>query len=171
MRALTFGLGGGGVVVALMALVYFQSPSTFLSPVFQWSLVIVYLVAMVGVLLRRPPYKRLEAIRAAVVVYMLVSASYYVYTYALYEVFDPTLYELQSELMIENAQRFQTGTPGRAAEAPEVVYAPERLRYTLGGIAYNYVFGLLSGVAVAFLLGNLLGVKSDDAATSDTVGA
>ena len=157
MRGIAYGLAGGGVVVAAMALVYSQSRAAFLSPVFQWSLAALYLVAMALAALRRPPAPKLVAIRAALVCYLLVSASYYLYTYLLYEVFDPELYALQSELMIENAQRFQSGTPGRLAETPEQLYAPERLRYTFGGVTYNYAFGALSGAAVAFLLGSLLG--------------
>lgn len=157
MRGIAYGFAGGGVVVATMALVYSQSREAFLSPLFQWSLIVVYLVAMTLAALRRPPAPRTVAVRAALICYLLVSASYYLYTYLLYEVFDPDLYGLQSELMIANAERFQSGQPGRLSDSPAVVYAPERLRYTLSGIAYNYAFGALSGAAVSFLLGTLLG--------------
>ena len=161
-RAVAYGLAGGGVVVGVMALVYAQSREAFLSPVFQWSLVIVYLAAMVGTLLRRPPIPRGDAIRAALVTYLLVSACYYLYTYALYEWFDPELYGLQSRLMIENVRAAQAGEPGLASESAAVKYAPENLRYTFSTVAYSYALGALSGAAVAFLLGNLLGAKPDD---------
>lgn len=167
MRGILYGFAGGGVVVAAMALVYSQSRAAFLSPVFQWSLTVIYLVAMILAALRRPPAPRIEAIRSALVCYLLASASYYLYTYLLYEAFDPELYELQSELMIANAERFQSGQPGRLADSPAVLYAPERLRYTLSGIAYNYAFGALSGAAVSFLLGTLLGRGDDPDTTTD----
>ncbi len=160
MRGLAYGIAGGGVVVAIMAAVYRESREAFLSPIFQWSLLVVYLVAMVLVLVRRPQLERMAATRTALITYMTVSACYYLYTYLLYEVFDPSLYELQSELMIENAERYATGTPGEAAETAKFKYAPERLHYTLGGIFYNYALGILSGAAVAFLLANLFGRKT-----------
>jgi len=162
VRGIAFGLAGGGLVTLTMSLVYAQSREAFLSPVFQWSLVVVYIAAMTLPLLRRPQLERMAAIRTALVAYMLVSACYYMYTYALYEFFDPSLYELQSELMIENAQRYSTNTPGSAQQAPEQIYSPENLAYTPGGVAYSYALGILSGAAVAFLLGNLLGRSSPD---------
>ena len=149
--------------MATMALVYSQSRAAFLSPIFQWSLVVIYLAAMVLAALRRPPAPRMRAIRAALICYLLVSASYYLYTYLLYEVFDPELYGLQSALMIENAQAFATGTPGRLAESPESLYAPERLRYTAGGLLYSYALGALTGAAMAFIIGTLLGRGDDEA--------
>lgn len=161
MRALVYGLAGGGLVVATMAAIYSQSKEAFLSPVFQWSLVILYLIAMVLVLLRRPQLEKMEAVRTSLVTFMIISACYYLYTFLLYEFFDPSLYELQSELMIENAEYYATGTPGYLNETPQVKYAPEKLKYTLGSIAYNYALGILSGAAVSFLLGNLFGRKSE----------
>ena len=145
-----------------MALVYSQSPSLFLSPIFQWSLLLIYGLAMAGSLLPRPQLSRFEATRTALVVFVIVSASYYLYTYLLYENFDPSLYELQSKLMIENAERFQTGTPGAFEETPAQLYSAERLRYTPGGILYNFAFGCLSGAAVAYLLGLVLGYKPEE---------
>ena len=154
-----YGLAGGGVVVTVMALVYSQSPALFLSPLFQWSLLLLYGVAMALSLLRRPQLSRSEATRTALTVFVLVSASYYLYTYLLYEVFDPTLYELQSELMIENAERYATGTPGKFEETPAELYSVERLRYTPGGVLFNFALGCLSGAAVSYLLGLALGYR------------
>ena len=159
MRGWLYGFAGSGALVGTMALVYGQSRAFFLSPVFQWSLVIIYLGAMALSLLRRPQLPQPEAIRTALIVFVCVSGAYYGYTYLLYEVFDPELYQLQSELMIENAERYQTGSPGRFEETPAELYAPARLQYTLSGIAFNFALSCLSGAAVAYLLGTLLGRK------------
>ena len=151
-------MAGGGLVVALMAVSYANSVELFLSPLFQWSLVVPYLATMVlAVAATRPRPERLTATRIAFVAFALVSACYYVYTYLLFEVFDPELYARQSELMIANAERFDAGEPGRLEDSPAVRFAPERLRYTLGGTLFAYVQSLLFGGAVAFLIGHLLG--------------
>ena len=162
--AALIGIAGGGVVVALMAGVFAASPELFLSPLFQWSLAVVYLVAMLLASLRRPPLPRAQAVRNAFVAYLFVSASYYLYYYLLFEVFEPTLVERQSELLVENARRYLEASPGDLASDPAVIYAPERLRQTVGGTVFNFAQGAIFGAAFSFLLGVLVGARDNRAA-------
>ena len=155
--AFLIGLAGGGLVVPVMSLVYRANPTVFLSPVFQWSLGIIYLAAMLVAGAGRPAYERSTATRRAFVAFALVSASYYLYYFLLLAVFDPSLVELQSELMIENARAFGLAKPGAAVDQPEVLYAVERLRPSVGGTFYSFVQGLLFGGALSFLIGYALG--------------
>jgi len=161
-RAILYGFAGAGVVVSIMAVIYSQSRELFLSPIFQWSLLIPYLIAMILVLMKRPPYFQGEAIRAALVVFLIVNACYYLYTFLLYEVIDQSLYQLQSDLMIANSKEHGLGTPGDVSQLPEVMYAPESLKYTLGKVMLWYAQGAIFGAAIAFLMGTLLGKKDPD---------
>jgi len=77
----------------------------------------------------------------------------------LYEVIDPNLYQLQSELMIANSKQHGLGTPGDVSQLPEVMYAPESLQYTFSKVMLWYAQGAIFGAAISFLLGNLLGKK------------
>ena len=140
-----------------MASVYAASPDLFLSPLFQWSLVFVYLAAMVLASLRSPRLPRMAAVRNALVAYLCVSACYYLYYYALFEFFAPELVERQSELMIENARRYLGQQPGAAADDPAVRFAPDELRPTAGGTFFSFAQGALFGAASSFLLGFLVG--------------
>ena len=149
------------MVVATMFAVYSASPEAFLSPVFQWSLGIIYLAAMLLAAAGRPPYTRLGATRRAFVAFALVSVSYYGYYYLLLRHFDPDLVELQSRLMIDNARAHGLAEPGRAGDAPEVLYSPDRLRPTPGGTVFSFVQGLLFGGALSFSIGYLLGREAD----------
>ena len=144
-----------------MAGVFAASPDLFLSPVFQWSLVIVYLVTMVLASLRRPPLPRMSAVRNAFVAYLCVSASYYLYYYLLFEVFEPELVERHSELLIENHRRYIAQAPGSLSDDPTVIYAPERLRQTIGGTVFSFAQGAIFGAAFSFLLGVLVGERDN----------
>lgn len=144
-----------------MAGVFAASPDLFLSPLFQWSLTVVYLAAMILASLRRPALPRARAIRHALVAYLFVSASYYLYYYLLFEVFEPTLVERQSELLVENARRYLGQSPGSAAEDPAVLYAPDRLRQTVSGTLFNFAQGAIFGAASSFLLGVLVGARDN----------
>jgi hypothetical protein len=161
-RAVLYGFATGGLVVALMAAVYSQSSEFFLSPVFQWSLIIPYLIGMVLALLRRPAYTRSEATRVALVVFLLANACYYAYTVLLYEVIDPDLYQLQSDLMIANQKKYGLGEPGELSQSPEIRFAPENFKYTFGKVFLWYAQGAIFGAAVAFLLSFLLGRKDPE---------
>lgn len=144
-----------------MAAVYSASAELFLSPMFQWSLGVVYLAAMVLASLRSPKLPRGRAVRNAFVAYLLVSASYYLYYFLLFEYFDPTLVERQSALMIENARAYLDQAPGSAADDPAVLFAPDRLRQTAGGTLFNFVQGAIFGAAFSFLLGFAVGRSND----------
>lgn len=117
---------------------------------------------MVLVLMKSPPYFQGAAIRAALVVFLIVNACYYLYTFLLYEVIDPNLYQLQSDLMIANSKQHGLGTPGDVSQRPEVMYAPESLTYTFGKVMLWYAQGAIFGAAIAYLLGTLLGKKDPD---------
>ncbi len=170
-RAIAYGLAGGGIVVATMFLVYSQSRATYLSPVFQWSLTLIYLAFMVLVLLRRPPYTKFDALKAAFVAYLCISACYFLYNFALYEVFDPELYGLQSELMIENAIEYEIGAPGTIGQSPEQLYAVANLRQGFGSMTLSYAQSAIYGFAGAFLLGQLLGRREGPGAAPDNKAA
>ena len=150
-----------------MAAVYSASPGLFLSPLFLWSLSIVYLATMLLASLRSPRLPRARAVRNAFVAYLFVSASYYAYYFLLLEYFDPALVELQSELMIESARRNLTQAPGSLADDPAVMYAPERLRQTVGSTLLTYAQGAIFGAAFSFLLGFLVGAPESDAPAAD----
>ena len=158
-RGIRFGLAGGGAVVLVMALVYWRSRELFLSPIFQWSLLVLYLVAMLLAAAPRDRFTRKEALQAGAIAVLLTSAAFYLYTYMLYEVFDPSLYDLQSQLMIENAQQFAVSNPGEMSQSPQVIYAPENLKYTFSGILRNYAQGAIVGIAAAYLLAQAVGKK------------
>ena len=143
-----------------MAAVYAFDRRLFLSPLFQWSLGIYYLLAMVLAAYRAPRLPRMIATRNAVVAYVLVSGSFYLYYYLLFEVFDPELVTLQSELMIENARIYLEQKPGIAQDDPAVTFAPENLRQSIGGTFFNFAQGTIFGVAFSFLIGYALG-RSD----------
>ncbi len=161
------GLAAGGLMVLVMFGVYQASPSTFLSPVFQWSLGIFYLVAMLLAAASRPAFDRWTATRRAFLAFAAVSACFYVYYFLLLRYFDPALVDLQSELMIENARLYGLTKPGASAEQPETLYAADRLRPTFGGSFYSYVQGLLFGGAISFLMGYAFG-QGQQASPSDT---
>ena len=146
-----------------MALVYSRSRELFLSPLFQWSLLLLYAVVMIVAAAKRPPYERAEATRAALVAYLLVSLSYYVYYYFLFEVLDPELYQLQSELYIANARAYGLTEPGSLNERLEDKFAPQNLRLSLTDIAFSMARGAVLGAAVSYALGFLLGVPSPKA--------
>ena len=155
-----------------MAAVYSASPELFLLPPFQWSLLVVYLAAMVLASLRSPRLPRARAVRNALVAYLGVSACYYLYYYLLFEYFDPGLYELQSELMIENARRYLGQTPGSLADDPAVTFAPERLRQTAGGTFFSFAQSAIFGAAFSFLLGFLVcapGEATDQVGRADRI--
>lgn len=145
-----------------MAVIYSQSREFFLSPIFQWSLLIPYLIFMVLVLLKRPPLFQGAAIRASLVVFLIINACYYLYTFLLYEVIDPNLYQLQSDLMIANSKQHGLGTPGDVSQRPEVLYAPESLQYTFSKVMLWYAQGAIFGAAISYLLGTLLGKKEQE---------
>lgn len=145
-----------------MAAVYSASPELFLLPPFQWSLLVVYLAAMVLASLRSPRLARARAVRNALVAYLGVSFCYYAYYFLLFEVFDPELYGLQSELMIENHRRYIEQAPGSLADDPAVMYAPERLRQTFGGTVFGFAQSAIFGAAFSFLLGFLVGRPGED---------
>ncbi len=140
-----------------MAAVYATDRSVFLSPLFQWSLLIVYVIAMGLAAYRQPRLGRAIATRNAFVAYILVSACYSTYYFLIFEVFDPSLVDLQSELMIENARLYLTNAPGIAADDPALTFAPDRLRQTPGGAFLNFAQGMIYGAAFSFLLGYVLG--------------
>jgi len=114
---------------------------------------------MVLALLKRPQLNQGSAIRSALVVYLIMNAAYYAYPFLLYEVIDPSLYQLQSDLMIANSKLHGLGTPGDVSQRPEVLYAPESLKYTFSKVMLWYAQGAIVGAALAFLLGSLLGKK------------
>ncbi len=143
-----------------MAAVYAADRSLFLSPLFQWSLGIVYLAAMILAAYRQPRLTRFHATRNAFVAYLLVSASFSLYYFLLFEYFDPTLVDLQSELMIENARQYLTQSPGVAADDPALTFAPSELRQTASGAFLTYAQGTIFGAAFSFLLGYALGRSS-----------
>ena len=65
--------------------------------------------------------------------------------------------------MIENHRRYIEQTPGSLADDPAVMYAPERLRQTLGGTVFSFAQSAIFGAAFSFLLGYLVGAPGEDA--------
>lgn len=113
-------------------------------------------------LLNRPQYFTGDAIRVAVVVFLIINAGFYIYFFLLHEVIDPDLYNLQSELFIKNAKENGSGTPGDISQRPEVKFAPETFKLTFGSVMLKYVSGAIIGAAISYLLGTLLGKKDPD---------
>ena len=140
-----------------MLAVLLGSEAAFLSPVFQWSLGVIYLAAMLLAAAGQPSYSRSEATRRAFVAYAVVGLCYTVYSFLLFRLIKPELVELQSQLMIENARAYALTAPGLAAEQPEVMFSVERLRPTVMGTVFSYAQSLLFGGALAFLVGFALG--------------
>lgn len=151
-----------------MAGVYASSPAIFLSPLFQWSLGVVYLAAMLLASLRNPKLPRARAVRNAFVAYLGVSVSYYLYYFLLFEYFDPDLVQLQSELMIDNARAYLESAPGIAGENPNVLFAPDKLRQSASGTVFSFAQGAIFGAAFSFLLG--FGVGAGERVTSKAAG-
>ncbi len=145
-----------------MAAVYAADRGLFLSPVFQWSLSLIYALAMVLAAYRQPRLPRFTATRNAFVAYVIVHACFSLYYYLLFEYFDASLAELQSELLIENARKYLEQRPGVAADDPALTFAPEKLRQTAGGAFLNFMQGTIFGAAFSFLLGYGLGRADAD---------
>ncbi len=112
--------------------------------------------------MKRPSYFKGSAIRTALVTFLIINACYYLYTFLLYEVIDPGLYQLQSDLMIANSKTHNLGTPGDVSQRPEVMYAPESLKYTFSKVMLWYAQGAIFGAAISFILGNILGKKEPE---------
>lgn len=146
-----------------MAAVYSSSRELFVNPLFLHSLTIVYLAAMVMASLRSPRLPRSQALRNAFVAFLCVNACYYVYYFVVIRYLDPELVQLQSELLIESAREGSGRAPGRLADDPAYLYAPDKIRPTAGGTLLSYAWSAILGAAFSFLLSFLVGAPGTPA--------
>jgi uncharacterized membrane-anchored protein YitT (DUF2179 family) len=112
--AIRYGIIGGVGVLAYFLLFYWSNVRLFFNPVVVWSVLIVYITAMVGACAKQRQqqvhFSFREALRTAFLTFAIASLCYHVFIYLMYNIIDPELVEVQKELFFEQmtamAQRF-----------------------------------------------------------------
>lgn len=148
---LLYGLIAGLITVTYFLLFYTVNPRIMLGSIVWWSSLVIYLIAMVLAVKKRASkaenYITLRsALQTGFLVFVIANLLFYTFFYLLFGLFDPSLVDLQKEMMSAN--------PAVADELNTKDFS-----VTLSGTFFNYLYSLIGGFLLA--LGIAAVMKSD----------
>ena len=134
--AILHGLLAGLITIIYFAVFYSISARTMLSPLVWWSSLIIYLVAMTMAVKKcaaqSDTFKGIRpGIQVAFLVFVLANFLFYLFFYLLFGIFDPSLVEVQKEMMAANPA---------AAEQLDKDFS-----VTLSSTFFNFLYSLIGG--------------------------
>ena len=153
-KSLVFGTAAGLLTICAYLLAYFLNKDLFFSPWLTYGTFLFYLAAMYWVALQtrdaiEGPFLWKDALRVAFLTFVVAHAWYYVFYYVVHQL-DPSLAEMQKELMREALPRFTE--PARLPEAYRELDEND-FRVTPGMAFFGWAQGAIFGFVLAALVG------------------
>lgn len=145
--AIIHGLIAGLITILYFVILYAISPPTMLNPLVWWSSLIIYLVAMYLAIKKSSTqstnFRGIQpGIKVGFLVFVLANFLFYIFFYLLFGVFDPSLVELQKEMMASNPS---------AAEQLDKDFS-----VTLSSTFFNFIYSLIGGFILSLGIAAIL---------------
>jgi hypothetical protein len=152
-KGVVFGSIAGALTVGFYLVLYFVDKNHLLDPwatylPFVFYLGAMYMASRQSALETEGPFPWKDALRIAFLVYLVANAWFYAFYYLIHQ-FDPSLADLQKELM--RASLPQYTEPGKLSQAYEELETHD-FKVSLGDAIFGWARGAILGFGLAALV-------------------
>lgn len=160
-RQVFYGIAAGIVCVGYYLVFYLIEKKLFFHPWVYWSSWLPFLGLMVFATLRdrkmvEGPYALRQALKTCFSVFVIGSAIFQCFYYILFNFADPSLVQIQQEVIRESLEYYRANLGDRVVGQLEQGAAADRLKYGLGtavqSFARSAIGGFIVSLALAFAL-------------------
>jgi len=152
--AIRYGVIAGLTIVAYFLLFYFIKPRLLFNPFIYWASLGVYIAIVWKALLDEKKkvgeeYDFQMALRTAFFIFVIANLIYYLFYYILFGLIDPSLIELQKEVMEEAMAARKSMLSEEQLEALEKSMRDDSMKVTPGSVFFTYIRALIGNFLLA----------------------
>jgi hypothetical protein len=153
---ITYGLLAGMAVVGYFLLFYFIDAQWMLSAGVTWSSLLIYLLFMVfacrkDVAEKEEPSFRVF-LRSAFTVFVIANASYYLFYYLMFNVFDPSLADVQRDMLEASLARNENILTPAIKKTIEEQIQGDDFGVSFKDTFFGFAWGLIGGFILAAIV-------------------
>ena len=160
-RGVKFGLYAGGSVVLLFLAVYLINTEWFFNLFLFWASVGIYLAFGWKLLEdeRQAAGGKLafqEGLRTVFLMFVVANLVYYIFHFALYNLVDRDLIQLQREVMSQTLEQWKESMPQEAYEKRKESISGDGMVVTLSSTALQYVWSLVGYFVLSLIMAGVM---------------
>lgn len=160
-RNIKYGAFAGLGTIAYFLIFYAVSSRLMLNSWVNWGSLVIYIVFMALACQQERSeigrdYDFKQALRTAFSVYVAASILYYGFNYLMFNAIDPSLVELQRELVLENLERVSGVLGEENIEQMREQYEEESFEVTFSNTLFSFAWSLIGGFIISLALAGVM---------------